>query len=413
MPRARPTSAVAAAPLAVLTLIGLLAVGAGPVAAESRADARERLGALLGSDWSEVLVVVAPEELPGLLKRRGGSWRARGLGVEVLRPPSKKDPVEWYADLLVDPAVHGAVPNYNAYHPGCRQLSIDILEIVGRVDLTTQEALAGQQPVPATGATVAIVDAEVVAIDLLEGRLLPPLDALRGAGAVASAEEIEEAEEAVEAVEAEAPGWAAGGHGTAMASLVASFAPGARILPVRVVRGNCRTTLFDVARGIELAADAGADVISVGVGSPRTSPVLELSVHLAQAAGALVVAPAGNAGVVEYPAALPGVIAVTAVDRSGVPAWFAPVGEGVDLAAPGIDVLAIGPQESVLLVSGTSPAAALVAAGAAAVAARSPLSSWQQQREELLLATAPIVTTDDPTLAGAVGAGVLELGTLD
>ena len=115
-------------------------------------------------------------------------------------------------------------------------------------------------------------------------------------------------------------------------------APEAKILPVRVIledsdpqrkkaRGAPGTAL---AEGIRWAADHGADVINLSLGDDSDSAHPEAredaAVRYALSKGSVVVASAGNGGEegdhVSYPAAYPGVIAVTAVDRHGARAAF-------------------------------------------------------------------------------------------
>jgi len=290
-------------------------------------------------------------------------------------------------------------------------MSIDILEIVGRSDLRLQDALVrlgGTDGVSAAGVTVALVDSGVEAIPELDDALLPTLDVLAPGR-----------DGRLRAVSRGANGRAGSrgawgeqdpnGHGTALASLVHAFAPDARILPVRVVGSDCEGTVFDLARGVVAAVDAGAQVLNVSLSAAEWSGVLEDAVAEAQARGALVVAAAGNGDAVEYPAALPGVLAVTAVDASEWPASFAPVGPRIDLAAPGVGVIGRGPDDEWLGLSGTSPSAALVSIAAAAVVERTPGATVDERRALVRLA---VHLAPDPALDDDLGAGILDLDAL-
>ncbi len=91
--------------------------------------------------------------------------------------------------------------------------------------------------------------------------------------------------------------------------------------------------------------------------------------------GALLVAAAGNDGPgaqPPYPAALAGVLAVSATDANDRVYQHATRGNHVAMAAPGVDVVAAGPGGRWSLHSGTSFAAAHVAGVAALLYAARP-----------------------------------------
>ena len=125
------------------------------------------------------------------------------------------------------------------------------------------------------------------------------------------------------------------------------------------------TTSWNVALGIQAAVDNGATVLNLSLGGPSDSAVLDSVIQQAVAAGIPVYAAAGNQPVSTptYPAADPGVIAVTATQGSQL-APYANFGSFVSLAMPGASVVYLGGQAYV--VQGTSPATAYatgVAAG--------------------------------------------------
>jgi len=178
------------------------------------------------------------------------------------------------------------------------------------------------------------------------------------------------------------------GHGTAVAGLIAArgggpdhalgIAPGAKILPVKVLiqggQGNS-----DLADGITWAADHGAKIINVSDGGPDNRRVTEAVRH-ALSKGALVVASTGNdGGSVVSPAALPGVLAVGASDRTGALAPFSARGPQVVLLAPGTDIVSTfnrgtdgRPGGYNLPATGTSFSAPIVAGAAALVWSKYP-----------------------------------------
>ena len=70
-------------------------------------------------------------------------------------------------------------------------------------------------------------------------------------------------------------------------------------------------------------------------------------------------------GPVEFPAAYDSVIAVTATDTFDMPGYFSPMGEELELAAPGVDVLSTVAEGGYDSLSGTSQAVPHVTGAAA------------------------------------------------
>ncbi|MEV4233175.1 type VII secretion-associated serine protease mycosin [Streptomyces bobili] len=190
-------------------------------------------------------------------------------------------------------------------------------------------------------------------------------------------------------------------HGTAMAGIIAGhghgyadgdgvmgIAPEAKILPVRVIledgdpsRTKARNTRGNaLAEGIRWAADQGADVINLSLGDDSASahpePAEDEAVQYALKKGSVVVASAGNGGEkgdhISYPAAYPGVIAVTAVDRYGTRASFSTRRWYATVSAPGVDVVIADPDHKYYEGWGTSAAAAFVSGAVALVKAAHP-----------------------------------------
>ncbi|MGV9940862.1 type VII secretion-associated serine protease mycosin [Streptomyces sp. NPDC003401] len=178
------------------------------------------------------------------------------------------------------------------------------------------------------------------------------------------------------------------GHGEGNAEGVMGIAPEARILPVRVIledgdpsRTKARNTRGNaLAEGIRWAADQGADVINLSLGDDSASahpePAEDEAVQYALAKGSVVVASAGNGGEkgdhISYPAAYPGVIAATAVDRYGTRASFSTRRWYATVSAPGVDVVIADPDHKYYEGWGTSAAAAFVSGAAALVRAAHP-----------------------------------------
>lgn len=190
-------------------------------------------------------------------------------------------------------------------------------------------------------------------------------------------------------------------HGTAMAGIIAGhghgddnddgvlgIAPQAKILPIRVIledgdsaRRKARNTRGNaLAEGIRWAADQGADVINLSLGddskSAHPEPAEDEAVQYALKKGAVVVASAGNGGEkgdhISYPAAYPGVIAATAVDKYGTRASFSTRRWYATVSAPGVDVVIAAPDHRYYEGWGTSAAAAFVSGAVALIKAAHP-----------------------------------------
>jgi subtilisin family serine protease len=162
---------------------------------------------------------------------------------------------------------------------------------------------------------------------------------------------------------------------------IASVAPGAKLLPVRVLADDGSGASEDVAAGIDWARTHGADVINLSLGSevPIVDAAgggeIDAAIRRALGAGLVVVAAAGNSGVpvCEQPAASEGLLCVGAVDKREQRSFFSSFGQGLGVVAPGgsglpitgEDVLSTVPPAGYEEIAGTSQAAPHVAGVAA------------------------------------------------
>ncbi|WP_370527042.1 S8 family peptidase [Thermoactinomyces sp. CICC 23799] len=165
---------------------------------------------------------------------------------------------------------------------------------------------------------------------------------------------------------------------------IAGMAPKVKILAERVLDANGSGTLDSVAQGITHAADQGADVISLSLGSPQGASTLEDAVNYAASKGAVVVAAAGNesTSAPSYPAYYEKAIAVAATDSNDRIASFSNYGSWVDVAAPGVNILSTVPGGGYQTASGTSMATPLVAGQAALLASQGKSASEIRQAIE-------------------------------
>lgn len=160
-------------------------------------------------------------------------------------------------------------------------------------------------------------------------------------------------------------------HATAVASLMAGqagtfrgAAPGASLY-VADVYGTTPAggSAEAIARGLAWLAQNRVPVINISLVGPRNR-LLERAVAALNQRGVVVVAAVGNDGPAAaplYPAAYPGVVAVTGVNARRQALPEAGRGPHVDFAAPGADMAAAGARGGYLAVRGTSFAAPLVA----------------------------------------------------
>lgn len=205
-------------------------------------------------------------------------------------------------------------------------------------------------------------------------------------------------------------------HGTHVAGVVGAVdnevgvvgvSPAATLHAVKVLVGVLGGgSAAAIAAGLEYVADRGWDVANLSLGETERVEVLADAVADAAERGVLLVAAAGNDGVLEsdppasddesavsYPAAFEEVVAVGATDRNDELAPFSSTGPEVDLLAPGTNVLSTAlpvniysnveaPIHRYIALSGTSFAAPHVAGAGALLMGDVGLSSVEA-RERL------------------------------
>ena len=166
------------------------------------------------------------------------------------------------------------------------------------------------------------------------------------------------------------------GHGTFVAGLIAASPTGgvgisglafnAKLLVAKVVQANGEVSATAEARAILWAVDQGARVINLSLGALRDPQDLEFdgysqvehdAVEYAVGRGVVVVAAVGNGtnapkepwDYADWPAALPHVLGVSALNENGsVPAFSNRDPVFVDLAAPGVDIFSTIPRNLVV-----------------------------------------------------------------
>lgn len=158
------------------------------------------------------------------------------------------------------------------------------------------------------------------------------------------------------------------GHGTHVCGIVRQVAPGGSILPIRVLNDEGIGSLWDLLRGLDLAAKLGAQVVNLSLSLSGPSSLVEDAVCRLSNSGIVVVAAAGNqAQAAFYPASSPCVLGVAATDTTDAVAGFSNFGPLVDFGAPGVAIVSAFPRGGRATASGTSMAAPFVSASIALV----------------------------------------------
>ncbi|MDE0804467.1 MAG: S8 family serine peptidase [Acidimicrobiales bacterium] len=270
-------------------------------------------------------------------------------------------------------------------------------------------------PLPDTGVVIAVVDTGVEGSHPAFGsRVLPQINIVKGSNGDPNGHGTHVA------------GTAAGGSincgdFTGNASAAVGVAPGAKILPVRVLDDDGSGTVSGVAEGIKKAADAGADVINLSLGTDLNgltgaSGALVDAIEYAWDKGSIPVLAAGNGGLVGglFGSGYGNInaVVVTAVTRQGgVASYATDVGSAKwGIAAPGgagngkaaDDIVSAYSGNACGLLAGTSMAAPHVSGALAILRARG-LSP--QQAVERVLSTAKRTSP-----SRTYGSGILDLG---
>ena len=319
----------------------------------SRTAAATLLAATLGAVWALApdapdrhvppTPAVAQGNGPGvlvvdLMDGSGGEGLARlqeatGVTFSWVHPEAEDEALAWaqVADLATATGRVAALPGIEAVEPELQLQAFDYpndpmfqkqwnLQDIG-APVAYATAADGR------GVIVAVVDTGVSRVEDLEGtRMLEGMSFVPGADTAADDQ----------------------GHGTHVAGTiaqttnngkgVAGVAPGATILPVKVLSSGGFGSSAWIAAGIDYAVDEGADVINLSLGGGYSS-IIHNAIKKARDQGVIVVAAAGNTGRrgVGYPGALDETIGVSATGPGGTMAPYSSYGEGVDIAAPGGD----------------------------------------------------------------------------
>ena len=204
-----------------------------------------------------------------------------------------------------------------------------------------------------------------------------------------------------EQYDATGKGFSADIHGTLIAGIILSeprtsgglqgISPGAEVVAIKAchpetpqtIQAQC--TSSTLAKAMEFAVQKRSRIINLSLSGPAEK-LLQLLIDAAVKLGIVVIAAAGNngpRGQPGFPAAMPNVIAVTAVDSSELLYADATQGEFISVAAPGVDIVSISPGGKLMVSSGTSFATAFVTGTAALLLEQQPKLSPAEIRSAL------------------------------
>ncbi|WP_102922488.1 S8 family serine peptidase [Streptomyces noursei] len=218
------------------------------------------------------------------------------------------------------------------------------------------------------------------------------------------------------------------GNGTACAGVIAAadndtgitgIAPEVRLQSLKLYPGG-RTS--DLLKALDwcLTHDTDLAQINLAYSSPSWLTVLKiLDLH---AAGVITIAPTGDTGnSVSFPAATPGVLAVTALAHIGLPCIappngspvagtlytpaYAPSAPGADLAAPGASIPTTAGDASYTTADGTALAAAHITALSALALAHHPALRTQARTSTRLHHLHSVLTTSGMPVAASCPTG--------
>lgn len=157
-------------------------------------------------------------------------------------------------------------------------------------------------------------------------------------------------------------------HGTHIAGIIASTAPGVQILPLKVFEeGKAYTS--DIVKAVQYAEEHGAQIVNMSFGGSNDNPYLKEAM---ENSSMFFVCAAGNnrQNLQEHPVypasyGLDNSISVVSVNQDGGMSYFSNYGEeSADIAAYGRDVSSCFPENGYGVMNGTSMSAAYVTAGA-------------------------------------------------
>lgn len=167
------------------------------------------------------------------------------------------------------------------------------------------------------------------------------------------------------------------GHGTHVAGIIGAgnneygivgVAPNISLVPVKVLDSGGKGTLTDLIDGLYWCIENDIQVINMSWGTSLSSETFTRAVKKVYRAGIVMIAAAGSnssEGAIDYPAAYKETVAVGAVSLTKNYLPYSNAGKGLNLVAPGSEILSTIQGGAYGYMGGTSMAAAHVSGVAA------------------------------------------------
>ncbi len=217
------------------------------------------------------------------------------------------------------------------------------------------------------------------------------------------------------------------GHGTHIAGIIAAdggsdgfgiygMAPEASLFIYKVCSNNGTCWADDIAIALRMAADDGANIVNMSLGSDNPSQLITDATDYAISKNVLVIAAAGNdgpyAGSIDYPGSDADVVAVGAVDKDiKISDWssrgnnststpYIVEDKDMELVAPGVNVESTWKDGGYAILSGTSMAAPHVVGLAAKLWQKDALNPASATRDLLHKLTADLLPIGDDDSSG-------------
>jgi hypothetical protein len=193
------------------------------------------------------------------------------------------------------------------------------------------------------------------------------------------------------------------GHGTWVSSIctgredvkrnIFGICPKAKLIVIKVTDKNNECDPENLSKGIKYAADNGAKIINISLGTNKYSYNLKKSIQYAITKGSIVVSCSGNYNndVLLYPSQFHGVISVGA-SNNNERAYFSNYGMGLKLLAPGMFIRGSNIDGTYFEKFGTSASTAIVSGIVALILSEHPHLTNQQVEKCLFYSANDICT---------------------
>jgi len=198
---------------------------------------------------------------------------------------------------------------------------------------------------------------------------------------------------------------------------ILGVAPEVKLYTAKVLDDTGSGNDESITDGIYWAIGKNVDVINMSLGGKKPQEKLHRAIQFAVQTGIIIVCAAGNAGEdwIAYPAKFPETIAVSAIDSHKHWPDFSSIGEEVELAAVGVDVLSTYLNGQYATLRGTSMACPHIAGAIALMQAKSKIRFGRRLNLQEMRTTMHIYAEDigEPGKDTRHGFGVFSFGRFE